>query len=150
MTSIRSPKPLDLKFQPSRWLCGYFIALHGIVAVSLWLVLPSIFVIALLMLLLVSAAYYVLRDVYFCTQKSVGRLAFADNHWRIYQGDNRVTSAPTAQRVERLDATVLPFGLVLRFKLANGRALSVPILPDQLSSDHYRRLRQLANFARAT
>lgn len=148
MTSLRSPKPLDLKFKPSRCLCAYFVALHSIAAICLWLALPALVAGAVSMLLIPSAGFYILRDVCFFRGQSLGRIAFAHNQWRVYQGDVRRSTGLLVQRVDCIDATVLPFAVVLRFKLPSGQKRAVPVLADQLSRDSYRKLRQLASFAR--
>lgn len=148
MTSLRSPKPLDLKFKPSRCLCAYFVAVHSIAAMCLWLALPALLAVVASMLLIGSAVFFILRDVYFFRAQSLGRIAFSHDQWRIYQGDVRRASGPSLQRVDCIDATVLPFAVVLRFKLLSGQKRTVPVLADQLSPDSYRKLRQLAGFAR--
>jgi hypothetical protein len=75
-----------------------------------------------------------------------GANSVSDNHWRIYQGDVRSSIGPSVQQVSCVDATVLPFALVLRFKFPSGQSRTVPVLADQLSPDAYRKLRQLASF----
>lgn len=150
MTSIRSPKPLDLKFRPSRLFLGYFIALHSATAMSLCFVLPTPLTCISAILLAASAVYYIKRDVCFQLRQSVGRVTFADNSWRIHRGDIRRLGDVEIQRVDLLDAITLPYGVVLRFKIASGRAASIVVLPDHLGADQYRRLRQISNFARAS
>lgn len=148
MISLRSPKPLDLKFQPSRCLCAYFLALHSIAAICLWLALPALLAVAVSILLIGSAGFFILRDVCFFRAQSLGRLAFSHNQWRIYQGDVRRSSGPLVQQVDCIDATVLPFAVVLRLKLPSGQNRTVPVLADQLSPDSFRKLRQLASLVR--
>jgi hypothetical protein len=144
----RSPKPLDLKLKPSRCLCAYFVTLHSIAAICLWLALPALLAVAASILLVASAGFFILRDVCFFHARSLERIAFSDNHWRIYQGDVRSSIGPSVQQVSCVDATVLPFALVLRFKFPSGQSRTVPVLADQLSPDAYRKLRQLASFVR--
>ena len=150
MTSLRSPKPLDLKFRPSRWLCGYFVALHSAALAGFWLVLPTLLAFISSILVAASAFYYMRRDVYFRLPQSIARIAFADNDWRIYRGDIRHLANVKTQHVDLLEAITLPYGVVLRFRLANGRAVSIVILPDNIGVDQYRRLRQISNFSRVS
>ena len=147
MTSIRSPKPLDLKFRSSRCLCGYFIGLHGLVVVSTWLAAPWFVASLGTILLVLSLAFYVLRDICFFGDQAVSRIAFSENQWRIYRGDIRGGDI-VVKPVDCFDVTVLSFAVVLRFSAQGYRSRSIVVLPDQLSSEQYRKLRQVANFAR--
>lgn len=148
MTLMRSPKPLGLKFRPSRLLYGYFVGVHGLAVMGLYLLVPPFVAVVLMVLLLFSAGFYIYRDVYFLHYHSLGHIAFADNRWRIFRGDVRHSSTLDAQQVDWLDAVVLPFAVVLRFRLLSGRVQSVLVLPDHLDAHQYRKLRQIANFAR--
>lgn len=143
MTSTRSPKALDLKFSPSRLLCGYFVALHSLAAVSLFLFLPPVVAVLMTMLFVLSAGFYIFRDVYFLHHSSLSHIAFAENRWRAFLHP----SGQDVQPLECLEAAVLPFGVVLRFRLLSGRKRSVFVLPDHLDANEYRKLRQIANFA---
>ena len=148
MTSIRSPKPLDLKFRSSRCLCGYFIGLHGLVAVSVWLAVPWLIASLGTLLLVLSLAFYVFRDICFFGDQAVSRIAFSENRWRIYRGDVR-SGDIVVKPVDCVDATVLSFAVLLRFRAQGYRlSRSIVVLPDQLRSEQYRKLRQVANFAR--
>lgn len=147
MISTRSPKPLDLRLKPSNWLSAYFIALHCIVVASGFLALPVFIALAVSWLAAMSLLYYLISYFGFLRRRMVVRLIFAENHWRIYMGA-RHGAVSMIDRVECVSRVVLPFGMLLCFKTTSAGILSVPILPDSLDKEQYRRLRCLVNFTR--
>lgn len=150
MTSTRSPKPLDLKFRRSRLLCGYFVAVHSLAVLSLYIFVPLLLAALMTVPLILSVGFYIFRDVFYLHHSSLAHIAFAENRWRVFLGEIGQSSAPEVQPLECLSSVVLPFGVVLRFRLLGGRKRSVLVFPDHLNANEYRKLRQIANFASAT
>ena len=142
---MRTPKPLDLKLRPSRYLASYFLLVHSMAAWVLLLILPSLLAVIGLVTVFYSLGHYWRRFVMFTDSRAVAQLKFADNRWQVLRSG--------AQRFEGMqwrDATILPYMVVLQLSDCNGRSLNIAILADQIDFSSFRRLRVIAGFASMT
>jgi len=140
---MRTPKPLLLELKPSRGLAAYLMLVHGLVGGVLLVILPSALAALGLIAAVFSGRYYWRRYIDFAVPEAVPLLKFADNRWQVL-----CSGAQKFESVEWLDATILRYLVVLRFRDLAGRGVNVCILADQLDPEVFRRLRQVAGFAR--
>jgi len=125
--------PLSIVLEPSRRLRGFLIALHGLATLAALVNgLPLWGKIAALTLVACSARHH-LRNV--AHLPIVSLHADAEQNWRLGLASGREMEA------RLLPGTVVSRWLiVLHLRDATGRFHALPVLPDSVDSESYRRL----------
>ncbi len=135
--SSRSPAALDLRLQPSRLLLIYLLSLGLLSSVALWLLPVSLGLRVLALALLWALVTAQLkRRAWLRGAHAVQGLGWREGSWRL-----RTASAELAAQCRSM--TVWPWLVALDMRVGH-RYYPVLVLPDQLSADELRRLRQLA------
>lgn len=133
---------LDINLRPSRRLAWVLFASHAGALVCTLISSAPLAVKVLFPLLLVAGLVYTLRRYARLTHpRSARRLVFGQERQRLLFADDRYDAD-----VEVLPGTVNSGSwVILRVKPAEGRRLALPLVPDMMGGDQWRRLRVWLN-----
>jgi len=137
MSSTAFATPLSLELRPSRRLSGFLLAAHGGALAALpFTSLPFWAVIAMGLAVLVGLTRLLPRFATLSHPDAVTRLVWpAEDEWQLATRGGQQDSG-----VLLPGAYVHPWLVILPFRTGRRRR-SVPILPDMLDADSFRRLR---------
>jgi len=134
----------DIRMRPkcSRILMVAFLMAHGVTLTVVWF-LPFSWLIKVL--IAVAIAFYGVQSyrqhVLLVGDSITEVLARADGRWEVATRHHGCCPGELAH-----DSLVLPWLTVLNFKLSDGRRRSVTIMPDNVETESFRRLRVRLRF----
>ncbi len=141
-----SEKPLVLELRPSRYLFAYLLILHLLLflALAMPLAIPALLHVVLVSGVAGSFVWHLLRYLPQRQLRQQQRLVWqSDGNWQIESSHGQVSAAGLCP-----DSWLSAWLVILRLRLENGRRISIPILPDSLETDTFRRLRSRLSQAR--
>lgn len=132
--SVKSITPVNLPLKPSRRLLWVCAALHGLAALACLAAALPFWARALALAALLAGALLVWRRVWL---KPLAKHLRVDEtgEWRLWTGQGQ-----TMRLVLLPGSIAVPWLILLRFRDENGRFLALPILPDSVPAEDFRRL----------